>query len=67
MRPLISVQMYTLRDLTSRDMVGTLAQLAELKSSLVRFRGQWVQVNPDQLQQALKFWKKRAEVIAPVR
>ena len=31
--------------------------LARLKMPLVRVRGQWVEVNPDEIQQAIDFWK----------
>ncbi|MEO5333492.1 MAG: DEAD/DEAH box helicase [Magnetococcus sp. YQC-5] len=44
-----------------------LMDLAKLKSSLVRVRGQWVEVNPEEMQEALTFWKKRQEGSATVR
>ncbi|MGB8645484.1 MAG: DEAD/DEAH box helicase [Anaerolineae bacterium] len=34
-------------------------RLAALKVPLVQIRGQWVEVKPEQIQQALKFWEKR--------
>jgi SNF2 family DNA or RNA helicase len=37
-----------------------LQELAGLKSSLVRVRGQWVELNPEEIQAAVDFWKKRA-------
>lgn len=39
MRPLISIQMYTLRDLTSQDMVGTLEKVAQLGFEGVELAG----------------------------
>ena len=38
-----------------------LAQLAALKSPLVRLRGQWVELRPDQIDAALKFLQKRQQ------
>ncbi|HKM39009.1 MAG TPA: SNF2 helicase-associated domain-containing protein, partial [bacterium] len=37
-----------------------LATLAELKSPLLRLRGQWVQVDVNGIQAALRFWHKKA-------
>ncbi len=37
-----------------------LQELARLKSPLVKFRGQWVQLNAEEIQAALDFWKKKA-------
>ncbi|MGH9766768.1 MAG: DEAD/DEAH box helicase, partial [Blastocatellia bacterium] len=37
-----------------------LQALAKLKSPLVKVRGQWVQLNADEIQAALDFWKKKA-------
>ncbi len=34
-------------------------KLAALKTPLVQIRGQWVELRPEQLQAALKFWEKR--------
>jgi SNF2 family DNA or RNA helicase len=36
-----------------------LEALARLKAPLVQIRGQWVQVNADEIQTALDFWKKK--------
>lgn len=33
--------------------------LVALKSPLVQIRGQWVQLDPDQIEAAIKFWKKQ--------
>jgi hypothetical protein len=33
------------------------AALAALKSPLVQIRGQWVQLDPDQIEAAIKFWE----------
>jgi hypothetical protein len=30
-----------------------------LKSPLVQIRGQWVQLDPDQIEAAIKFWEKQ--------
>ena len=34
-------------------------KLSALKVPLVQVRGQWVELRPDQIQQAVKFWEKR--------
>ena len=34
-------------------------RLANLKVPLVQVRGQWVEIRPDQIEQAIKFWEKR--------
>ncbi|MBI5564969.1 MAG: SNF2 helicase-associated domain-containing protein, partial [Chloroflexi bacterium] len=34
-------------------------KLAALKVPLVQIRGQWVELRPDQIEQAIKFWEKR--------
>ncbi|MGH9753224.1 MAG: DEAD/DEAH box helicase, partial [Blastocatellia bacterium] len=44
-----------------------LQALAKLKSPLVKFRGQWVQLNADEIQAALDFWKKKATDKATMR
>ncbi|MFZ7112267.1 MAG: DEAD/DEAH box helicase [Desulfatiglandales bacterium] len=36
-----------------------LETLAEMKAPLVRFRGQWVELDGDQIRAALDFWKRR--------
>jgi SNF2 family DNA or RNA helicase len=35
-------------------------RLASLKVPLVQVRGQWVEIRPDQIEQAIKFWEKHA-------
>jgi SNF2 family DNA or RNA helicase len=44
-----------------------LQALAKLKSPLVKLRGQWVELNADEIQAALDFWKKKASDSAPLR
>ncbi|HEY7156291.1 MAG TPA: DEAD/DEAH box helicase [Gemmataceae bacterium] len=44
-----------------------LETLARLKAPLVRVRGQWVQVSPEEIQAALDFWKKKADGEATLR
>ena len=44
-----------------------LEALAQLKSPLVKIRGQWVQLNAEEIQAALDFWKKKAMNKATVR
>ncbi|MGE0132514.1 MAG: DEAD/DEAH box helicase [Blastocatellales bacterium] len=44
-----------------------LQALAKLKSPLVQVRGQWVQLNADEIQAALDFWKKKASDKATMR
>ena len=39
-----------------------LAELAELKAPLVRFRGQWVEINADDIRAAADFWRNRKQV-----
>ena len=39
--------------------LGELEALAELKAPLVRFRGQWVELNASEIQAAIDFWKER--------
>jgi SNF2 family DNA or RNA helicase len=36
-----------------------LQALAKMKSPLVRFRGQWTQLNAEEIKEALEFWKKK--------
>ncbi len=38
-----------------------LQELARLKAPLVRVRGQWVELNPEEIQAAVDFWKKRSK------
>ncbi len=44
-----------------------LQALAKLKSPLIKIRGQWVQINAEEIKEALEFWKKKAEGQATVR
>ncbi len=39
-----------------------LEELAELKVPLVRFRGQWVEINADDIRAAADFWRNRQQV-----
>jgi superfamily II DNA or RNA helicase len=36
-----------------------LQALAKLKAPLARIRGQWVQLNPEEIEQAMRFWKEK--------
>jgi SNF2 family DNA or RNA helicase len=47
--------------------VKELAALAALKAPLVKIRGQWVQLNAEEIQAALAFWKKNPTGQARVR
>jgi SNF2 family DNA or RNA helicase len=52
------------------DTILTLAELRELarlKAPLVKFRGQWVQMKAEEIQEALNFWKKKAREEASVK
>jgi len=51
------------RALTVRE----LQALAKLKAPLVKFRGQWVEVNDAEIQAALDFWKKNPNGEASLR
>jgi SNF2 family DNA or RNA helicase len=44
-----------------------LKALAKLKTPLVQVRGQWVELNADEIQAALAFWKAKGEMSIPVR
>lgn len=44
-----------------------LRTLARLKAPLVKVRGQWVQLNAEEIAAALEFWKKKAVGAATVR
>jgi SNF2 family DNA or RNA helicase len=44
-----------------------LQMLAKLKSPLVKYRGQWVQLNAAEIQAALGFWRQRSSARASVR
>ncbi|MFZ5449341.1 MAG: DEAD/DEAH box helicase [Thermodesulfobacteriota bacterium] len=41
--------------------LAELQELAQRKSPLVKVRGQWMQLNADEIQAALDFWRKKAE------
>src|SRR5436853_263206 len=47
--------------------LAELKMLAKLKTPLVKFRGQWVQLNADEIEAALSFWKGRSEGKASIR
>jgi SNF2 family DNA or RNA helicase len=47
--------------------LGELEALARLKVPLVRLRGQWVELNPNEITAALDFWKKKSGATATVR
>jgi SNF2 family DNA or RNA helicase len=47
--------------------LAELEMLARLKSPLVKVRGQWVELNAEEIQAALDFWKKGASGRARVR
>lgn len=40
--------------------------LVALKKPLVRVRGQWVEISPEQIEKALSFWEKRHGQIVPL-
>ena len=42
--------------------VQELEELAELKAPLVRFRGQWVEINADDIRAAADFWRNRKQI-----
>ena len=42
--------------------VQELEELAELKVPLVRFRGQWVEINADEIRAAADFWRNRQQI-----
>jgi len=44
-----------------------LQELARLKSRLVRVRGQWVELDPEEIQAAVDFWKKQPKEESTVR
>jgi SNF2 family DNA or RNA helicase len=44
-----------------------LQALVKLKAPLIKIRGQWVQINAEEIKAALEFWKKKAEGQATVR
>ncbi|MFZ5452119.1 MAG: DEAD/DEAH box helicase [Thermodesulfobacteriota bacterium] len=41
--------------------LAELQELAQRKSALVKVRGQWMQLNAEEIQAALDFWRKKAE------
>jgi len=47
--------------------LAELQMLAKLKSPLVKYRGQWVQLNAEEIEEALGFWKKRSGGKASIR
>ena len=42
--------------------IQELEELAELKVPLVRFRGQWVEINADEIRAAADFWRNRQQI-----
>jgi SNF2 family DNA or RNA helicase len=44
-----------------------LQTLARLKAPLVKVRGQWLELNPDEIQEALAFWEKKGAGQATLR
>jgi SNF2 family DNA or RNA helicase len=44
-----------------------LQALVKLKAPLIKIRGQWVQINAEEIKAALEFWKKKAKGKATVR
>ncbi|HEY6328233.1 MAG TPA: DEAD/DEAH box helicase, partial [Blastocatellia bacterium] len=47
--------------------IKELETLAAMKSPLVRLRGQWVQLNSEEIEAALAFWRKRGTGLASAR
>jgi hypothetical protein len=47
--------------------LAELRALAQLKQPLVRVRGQWVQVNAEEIAAALEFWKRKGQDAASLR
>ncbi len=47
--------------------IDELEELARMKMPLVRVRGQWMEVNASEIQEAVDFWKKRGTDEATVR
>jgi hypothetical protein len=52
---------------SDRLTASELEALVRLKAPLVRLRGQWVQLNAEEIQAALDFWKKRTATRATAR
>ena len=42
--------------------VHELEELAELKAPMVRFRGQWMEINADEIRAAADFWRNRKQI-----
>ncbi|WP_246198240.1 DEAD/DEAH box helicase [Solidesulfovibrio aerotolerans] len=51
----------------ARMSIKDLLALAKLKAPLMQIRGQWVEVNADEIAAAVAFWKKKATETATVR
>lgn len=47
--------------------MSELEELARLKSPLIRFRGQWIEMNASEIQAAIDFWKKNVSGKGSVR
>ncbi|MBS3920109.1 MAG: DEAD/DEAH box helicase [Deltaproteobacteria bacterium] len=47
--------------------IEELRALVRLKAPLIKIRGQWVQINAEEIKAALEFWKKKGEGQATVR
>ncbi len=47
--------------------LGELESLARSKSSLVKVRGQWVEMRADEIRSAIEFWKQKSSSQATVR
>ena len=63
------INMSTMLDLDVQVALGDqgispeeLAALAELKAPLVRLRGQWVEINADEIREAADFWRAKEQV-----
>jgi SNF2 family DNA or RNA helicase len=52
---------------SDRLTAAELEALARLKAPLVKLRGQWVQLNAEEIQAALDFWKKKTATRATAR
>ena len=47
--------------------LNELEKLAKLKTPLVQIRGEWIEVNADEISQAIEFWKKKSQQEISVR
>ena len=47
--------------------IDELRALAELKTPLVKVRGQWVELNPEEIRAALAFWEQKGEASITAR